>query len=783
MTKRWMITMMLSCIAGMAFASGNVVREIEVRTVDAFATDTSDVLVVIGTKVGDSFDQVQRNKDVQALLATQRFSDVNIDVVPLADGVRLIYVIKRRYTFVGPMELVGVDYFSQSKIEDWAKISDGMLVDDQIMAAKCDMIRREYQKRYFPATKATAEIFPVATNSPQATVRITVVEGRRLKPGEYDFVGNQRIPDDDLRATFDERPWWDPRGWFSTSPYNPQQLDDARQHALDAYLDAGYLDAKISPAEMKPLDSDHARIAFRVTEGVQYTVSGMKLTGAKTYPEKQLLDIVTAKIHIGDIASRKKIQETAKAVRDFYFSHGYVDAVVHPSTVPDAQSASVVTLYFDVKEGEEVHIRNVVIRGNSKTRDKVIRREIHVSPGQVMDEVRIERDENRLKNLGYFDKESGVRHSTSPNSGDSRDLVFDVTETSTASMHIGGGYSSIDGLVGIFSLQQGNFDILNWPNFTGGGQKAKLDVEVGAKMQSYDLSWTEPWFLDYPMSLTVDLFRRQNTYPDNIYRITHTGADVGLMYPVAVGKIGFTYTADWIGVNDALTNQYYCTWNGQPFSFTEDETPATFNSMFETAWIYDTRNQMFVPTAGTRAKIFGNIAGQYLGSDADVYHVGAEWQHWEPLWWNHVFSLRGRVETVANYDGETAVPVYDRLFLGGARTVRGLRWRDVGPKVVDNLADPTDQQPYGGLTLGMVSAEYTVPVVSYVRFATFSDAGTLHLDSFDTGSLMHDWAWTAGMGLRIDIPGFPLRFDYAWPIVRDEQLTRTERFSFLIGIE
>ncbi|NLC82038.1 MAG: BamA/TamA family outer membrane protein, partial [Lentisphaerae bacterium] len=164
----------------------------------------------------------------------------------------------------------------------------------------------------------------------------------------------------------------------------------------------------------------------------------------------------------------------------------------------------------------------------------------------------------------------------------------------------------------------------------------------------------------------------------------------------------------------------------------------------------------------------------------EYYKLGANYRHWFRMpWYKHVLSLRGRVETVDSY-GDDEVPIYERLFLGGPRTVRGVEYRDIGPKVFRGSVDGA-HAPIGGETLALVTAEYTIPVFKAVRFATFMDVGSIGEDAFDPE--LSDVCVTAGVGLRIDIPGFPIRFDFAVPVVEDDDYTDDEVFSFAIGFE
>ena len=786
---------LLVLMAGFAQAAGETIRDIQVRSIDGFSADDGDVRAVIRAKVGDASVQANLSKDVAALIETKRFSKAEVEVQPMADGIRVIYTVTRRPVVFGEIELTGVDYFSNSKVEDWLELSEGVPVDEQILADRCNKVRSEYLKRYFPKTEVTATMKPASSATQRkgiVTVHVNVVEGPRLKPDEYVFEGNKNLAGKELCATFGEYAWWNPRGWFTTPPYNEDQLAKARQQAADAYRNAGYLDVKISDARFVPLPNNpkRAKVQFTVEEGGRYTVADVVVTGVKIFPETAVRNTITT-LKPGDIASRKEIDAAAKAVREYYTSRGYIDTgVIVSIKTKDVAAPTKASIVFDVQEGILVRVRKIELRGNTRTQDKVARREIQLNPGDIMDGVKIEQNENRIKNLGIFNKDT-LRHTIPPNpdAPESRDLVFDLEETRTGSFMIGGGFSSIDKLVGYVQLQQGNFDILNWPDFTGGGQKARASLEIGSNHQAYELGWIEPWFMDKPMALSVDLYYREREYDE--YTQKNLGGDVGIKYPVKIagvpfGAFGLRYTIEEIRLSNQLTDQfYYANRNkpyadlSRPYKFT-DEPDSAFNSELEATWEYDTRNQIFVPTRGTDATLFSAVSGATLGGDDDLFRLGGAYKHWFNPWWDHVLSLRGRVETVSSYSS-LPIPIYDRLFLGGGQTIRGIRYRDAGPKVVD--VNGNDEHPVGGATLGMVTAEYSIPIFEAVRIATFSDAGNLSADDYDFSGLWKNYCVTYGVGLRIDIPGFPIRFDYATPIKKDSTLTRDEHFIFWIGFE
>lgn len=772
-------------VAVCAVGAENTVKEVTVRVLDQFGSDATDVLSFCNVAVGSEISQEALSKDVRALLDTGRYGYAGVELEKLDDGVRVIYVVKRRYRFQEPLAIKGADYLSERKIRKVAELKNGDYIDEPVLSAKAGRIRDEYVKKYFPDVKISVDIQPIEGSVGAAHVLLTIEEGQRAKIRKFRFTGNTAIPEEELRVSFGQRPWYDPRGWFTDTPVSAQDLEDARQMAEEVYKNYGYLDAKVASPTKEPVGKDKVDVVFAVTEGEIYSVEATSIRGVKLFPEGEVL-AAGERLKVDQVAGQKLIDSAAKDIRDYYGSRGYVDTSVRALKETVLGKPGRMAIIFEVREGELVHIRNIIIRGNNVTKDKVIRREVMVNPGEIMNEPRIERSENRLKNLGYF---KNVRHySEQAGEAGTRDLVYEVEEQRTGNFMIGAGFSSVDNLVGFMEISQSNFDILNWPNFTGGGQKARLGLEIGSRRQTAEVSWTEPWFLDRPLALTVELYHRMRWFDQ--YDETRTGASVGLSYPVKVGRVGARYTAELVQMDDVDGGVWFLDpagaqtstpgWTGpadQYFKYQESLYGDNINSVLRLYWAHDTRDQAFVPTKGYQTTVFGELSEGGFG-DNEFYKLGANFRQWFPMpWYKHVLSVRARVETVDAYNGD--VPIYERLWLGGPRTIRGVEYRDIGPKVYG--ANGSRHAPIGGQTLAMATAEYTIPVFKAVRFATFMDVGSLGVDAFDPET--SNVCLAAGIGLRIDIPGFPIRFDFAKPFVEDDNYTSEEVFSFTIGFE
>ena len=447
------------------------------------------------------------------------------------------------------------------------------------------------------------------------------------------------------------------------------------------------------------------------------------------------------------------------------------------SPSPSASAPHALDLLFRVEEGPLVRVRSVNIRGNTITKDKVIRRETVVDPGQPYDAVAAERSRRRLMNLGYFED---VRVYDSPAGEGWADLFYDVDEKRTGSIVFGAGFSSVDHLIGIFQVSQSNFDLLNWPSFRGGGQKARLDLTVSSDSTDLDISLVEPWFLDRRLSLDTDLFIHNREF--NEFEERRVGGSVGLSKMVPwVGRVGLAYGLEYVTLDDVTHERFVLADDPErEFSFLDEDDKYLLGSL-RLSWTYDTRDNPIVPRRGTRATAHAKLYSAAFGSEYDFWELNAKAYTYLPLPFGFTLALSGRAATVDGIGGDD-VPIGSRYFLGGGRYIRGFRHRAVGPKAL-SLDYEGDYSPVGGRSMLWGTAELSVPTPfsEKIRLAAFYDVGNVWSDAWDWD--LGDLAVTCGGGLRFDFVGFPIRLDYAHIVDAPDDYARKRHFVFWIGFD
>ena len=777
--------------AAVCAAQAAKVSSVSVKTTDGADEGVGDVVARCQVKVGDEYDPAQCARDVRALRDAGEFDDITVKAEAGTDGVEVTYVVKRKMRFQGPLGVKGCDYWNEGKIAKLSELKDGYAYGEADIAAAVARVRHEYQKKNFQDVKVKSVVEPVEGIAGAVTITFEIEEGARVEVEDFTFDGNEAFEAADLRATFGQYPWWNPLGWFSDVPATPQELAEARDKVLAYYRDHGYLDAEVSLPELKPREDGRLDREFQVKEGPQYKVGSISVTGVKAYPEDVVAGAVKC-IQRGDIAGATALDDAAHEIEVFCGSGRAALADTHATVrrIPSSEDPQILDLVFAVEEGVPVTVNRVLIRGNDYTKDKVIRREIALSPGDPMLADRAERSKKRLENLRYFERvryylekvEGGEAKDGEP---ERRDLVYELAEKNTGNFLIGIGAGTESSVFGQIELSEANFDLFSPWRFRGAGQKGRICLQAGPRVQTYEASVTEPWFLDRQLELTVEAYRRQRWFDD--YDVIRNGIAATLSYPVkfwpsweAFGRLGLSLAAEYIQYADVDNGYYYDPKRDDRYRLLKEEEDRNGDKVeipLELFWAYDTRDRFLFPTQGQKVKVYGDI----VGGDHSFWRLGFNYRQYFNVWkkYGHVFQIGLRGETLDAFSDDLAL--YDRLFLGGSKSIRGVDFREIAPRIYARENKKGHYTAWGGQTSWCLNAEYTVPIVKMLRFAMFSDLGSVGEDDFDFDT---DWfCWSVGVGLRLDLEQFPIRLDFAVPVVDPDEDVDEKVFSFSIGYD
>lgn len=749
--------------AGKPKELGLIVREIEIQFVGPKTTSESIILANLRTKVGEPFTQSQSEDDVRSLYATGFFSNVKIYQERVDDGLKVIVTVQGK-SKLKEIVFEGNKGLSDSRLRKEIKMKPGDTIGERQVAEGANTLVEFYQKAGFQNVKVAFETTPDELTG-QTVVKYVVTEGSKIKIKRVNFEGNKAFEAKVLRKKIETGAYfWLTSWWTKKGILHETEVEEDKQRLVDFYRSEGYIDADIKDVKYDHPAANTMIVTFFIFEGNQYKVGKLTVAGNQLFTTNEVEK--KFKMKAGDLFTPGGLQGNIKAIQDLYGNLGYIDCLVKPTRVPNIRTGTV-DVSLEIQEGEMVYVDLVQVRGNVVTKDKVIRRELAVTPGEVYNSVKIDASKRRLDNLGFFSSVSVQPEDTDvPNR---KNVVISVEEQNTGEISFGAGFSSIEAIFGFVELTQRNFDIAKPPYFRGAGQKARLRAQFGALSQNYAASFTEPWFLDKQLAVGFDLFYTEVSYFSSLYNERRYGFDIRAGKSLGeFNKIDLTYKLEEIELFDVVSTAH-------PTILAESGSRS--KSSLSTVLTRDTRDSFILPGKGYKIELWSEVAGgPALGGDTDIYKWGLNGQiHFTMPWWEkNILSFDGSTGVVEEWDNANRVPIFDKFFLGGPGSVRGFRFRDVGPK------DPSGGEPIGGKTMAYLQAEYSIPVMEWVRFATFADVGQVEEKAYDWGATRPDAG--AGIGLRLNIPRMgQINLDYGWPISHDQFTGDNGQFSFSGG--
>ncbi len=746
---------------------GKSITAVDIRYNGTKTVDEARIRNLMATKPGTTYRAENLDNDIKSLYGSGLVDDVRFLAEPVGSGVRLIAEVTTRPA-LGGVGFVGNGIFTDQKLAKESKLkAGGSLSDEEILEARRN-IEKYYQGYGYPDVTVTHRT--QATNQQGLSDLIFVIdEGSKNEVRKIRFEGNQAFTDPELRKEMKVKE----KGWFSwltkSGRFESSQLDEDMDAVLDYYRSKGYLRAT-GTIRREPVGDGRTDLVIQISEGEKYTVAGVGFGKMTVFKPDELYPHLTL---TGNSAySSKKMRDDITMIRNFYGSRGYADAMVTPD-IRDA-GPNQVNITYRITEGSRFRVGRVNIAGNTKTKDKVIRREIPLKPGDQFNSVELDTTKARLENLQYF---SDVQVSGEPAGSGYRDVNVLVEEKATGSIGVGIGFSSIDSIVGFLTLEQANFDLMNPWNFTGGGQRFSMSLRAGSERSEASISLVEPWFMDRKLALGGELFFKQSTYFSDYYEQKNVGASVFLRKPLGTkSSIKGEYRLEEVSIDsDVRASDYGGTGNQSELS--ENKIGGDFlRSAVSVNYIYDSRDSTILARSGEKFDVGATLAGGIFGGDVDTITFSALGQKYWNLKWDSILSVGGELAFVDSVNGGE-VPIFERMFLGGGRTLRGFEFRDVGPR-----DDGYTDEVYGGKSLGYVTFEYTVPIIETVRAAVFSDIGFVNKGAWDISP--SDIYSDIGIGIRLKLPisPLPLALDYAIPVSSpDSEADKGGQFNFSLS--
>ncbi|MCX6867807.1 MAG: outer membrane protein assembly factor BamA [Verrucomicrobia bacterium] len=752
---------------------GKTISEVAIRYAGSKTVDEDRLRNLMTSKPGTPYHAETLDKDIKSLFESGLVDDVRFLAEPLGEKVKLIAEVTTR-PGLGGVGFMGNTIFTDQKLAKESKMKPGgALSDEQILTARRN-IEKYYQGYGYPDVTVTHRL--QATDRPGSSDLIFVInEGTKNEIRKIRFEGNKTFTSAELRKEMKLKP----KGWFSwltkSGRFESNQLDADLDAVLDYYRGKGYLRVSSPGIRRDPVGDGRVDLVIPINEGEKYTVAGIGFSKMTVFKPEELYPGLT--LNSNDAYSSKKMRADITMIRSYYGSRGYADAMVSPD-IRDA-GPNRVGINYRVTEGARFKVGRVNIAGNTKTKDKVIRREIPLKPGDMFNTVELETTKARLKNLQYF---GNVEVTGEPAGTGYRDVNVLVEEKATGQVGVGLGFSSIDSIVGFVTLEQSNFDLFHPWNFTGGGQRFAMNLRAGSQRSEFSVSLVEPWFMDRQLALGGELFYKESSYFSDYYDQKNVGGAISLRKPLGPkSSIKGEYRLENVNIDSSVdaTDIYPGGPDGPSGAnsqLSEEKIGGDFlRSALSVNYLYDSRDSSIQPRSGHKIDIGLTFAG--LGGDVNTLTFSVQGQKYWNLKWDSILSVNGELAFVDGISGD--VPIFERMFLGGGRTLRGFEFRDVGPRDTGYT-----NEVYGGNSLGFVSVEYTIPIIDTVRAAVFTDVGFVNADSWDPSP--SDLYSDVGFGIRLKLPisPMPLALDYAIPMsTPDKEADKGGQFNFYLNYQ
>lgn len=762
-------------LAGIAQAHAAVVSRIDVRGNQRVDADT--IRNYVGIRPGVSFAQTDLDEAVKRLFATGLFSDVSVNQ---AGGTLVVTVSE--YSIVNQVLFDGNKKIKDAQLRTTVQLQPRGAFSNAAMEADIETIKAAYSRIGRDDATVTASVNQLEGN--RVNVIFHINEGGRTKIDSISFVGNDAYSDGRLRDIISTKKSNILSFMTRNDIYDEARLRADEEALRRFYYNRGYADFQVISAEANLDESTNKySIVFTVDEGARYTFGDISIDS--TIPEidpTSLRSLVETRS--GDHYSAEDVENSIIAITEHLASKGYAFAQVTPRGDRDFANHTISVLYT-IDQGARAYIQRIEIRGNTRTRDYVIRREFDLSEGDAFNQVLIQRAKKRLEALDFFES---VNISTAPGSEpDQVVLVVDVVEKSTGELSIGAGYTTggSTGNAG-FTLE----GAIGERNFLGRGQSIRVSVAGGASSRDYMLSFTEPYFLGRRISAGFDIYRQTRNYNyggANLYNSEVTGGTVRFGLPITQNlttQLAYNFTSE------RYTYTTTCDANGDgipdggcavaPAIQSAIGGPNWIKSSVSGSLIYNTIDNIKNPHDGIYANFTTEVAG--LGGNARFVKLTGRASYYKTI--SDELDLVGLVVAGGGYVqgfGGTGLRVFD-LFQSNDRIIRGFAYNGIGP------VDATTGQQLGGTTYFNATAELQFPMPGVpqsfgLRGAFFADAATLYGNSLvgvNAASAGMLWRASVGASLIWASPFGPLRVDYAIPVMQQAS-DRIQNFNFGIS--
>ena len=752
------------------FASASAMADQVIRNISIEGNKRIEKAAIVENLLSKEGEQVRKSfirEDIKKIYRMGYFDNVNVFFDESSGELNIVLAEKkmiRSVKFEGNKEKSTEDLEKESQVKTYTYYDQNKIKDDLLR------LKALYESKGYYLVEITPSTKDLENNEIELTYKF--VENKKVKVNRINFIGNNVFGDKALKKILFTKEKDFLSFMSGNGTYQQEALEQDRQILWDFYRQHGYFRSTISPAAVKiSQDKKSISATFVIEEGASYKFGKIDIDGELIKDKAELMKLVKSKE--GNVANSAELQQDMQKITNTYADEGYAYTNVVPQDEFDEENKTVGFTYI-IQPGQKVRVEKITIVGNSSTRDKVIRREMQISEGDMYSWTKIGESKSNLDRLAIFEE---VRFTTPRGSSDDLvQILIEVKEKQTGTISLGAGFSTLDSFIVTGKIEK--------RNVLGYGVDLTLDAQIGARTQIFNLQYRDEYFFDTKWGFTFNAFNIDRRFTS--FDLTTRGVSAGFDYPLYIRalerwRLGFTYSLeDKIISNLSPTVQNVFT--------------GGIISSMTTALSRDTRNRVFEPSKGSLIKISDQIAGSVFGGDHSFSKLEFDSRFFlpvgdkipVPLLNESVVAFHFQTGYVAPLSGDDRVPLFERYFPGGILNLRGFPIRSLGPKIkIASSTEPgnfsTSDFVIGGNKQVIFNAEYIFPIVKVanIKGVFFFDMG----NAFDNGESMFTLAGqrqSVGFGIRWFSPIGPLRFEWGYPLDRKED-ERFSVFDFTIG--
>jgi outer membrane protein insertion porin family len=717
-----------SVLAGMLPAEAAVISDLKVEGIERI--DPEAVLNASGILPGDQFSENTLSEAVKKIYQLGYFSEVSITKDSLETGYVVIFTVAEK-PIVERIEFLGNKKIKSEELEEKSALKSGSFLDLQYVERTKDTIRAMYmEKGYFNAQVSDTLI----ESGSRYAVRFKIDEGKKIRVKRIEINGNASLKDKAVIKSMKTKPrgWgfvWKVIPWFRSGSFNQDTLTLDLDKIARLYKNHGHLEVAVNQDSLAYNDKmDRVTVHLKVLEGPKFIIGKVEFAGNEKLESRRLYRMTELKP--GKMFRIDDADKTMENLFSIYTEEGYIYCHIEP--FQDLRD-STVDVTYNIIENNPAYVRKVIISGNTKTREKVIRRVLAIKPGELFRRSKVMRSQREIFTLGYFE-DVQLNYQPADTLGNI-DLIFEVKEKTVGQFQVGTTYGATDGLAGFVQI--------GVPNFLGRGQTVNLKTEFSNKKFNVDLGFTEPWLFDTPTSVGFDIYHTQYSYTDYTQKKTGGSLSLGRPIPWLDYTRGYwSYSLERVNLTD-LSTIFAAYINAGNYPSISSSTSLTL--------VRDSRDRPFNASNGTRTVGSAKFAGGILGGKVDFQKYILEYRHYRPLFWKLVGMARAKTGMVDGYSSSKTVPAYERFRIGGS-----------GDDGVRGYPDQSiNSSTYGGRLMLISNLEVKYSFNQSVYLLGFADAGNTWT-SFDKvhPSVLYKGA---GVGIRAEVPMLGiLGLDMGW---------------------